>query len=141
MKRIIAFIIVALFLFTGMVQAQTMATMRANKESTLDVVTFFDDFFSYRHMVDTSGTVTGLLNITEYGWEATVVGTYGITCIDEMNGVLKLTNTTGASDGHNLQWNATLFDCDTNATTGYRGSTAGLRVKLGEVAQWEFTGG
>jgi len=142
MKRTIAFIIVALFLFTGMAQAQSMATMRANKEAAVNVVTFFDDFFSYRHMVDSTGLGTTLLNLTEYGWEATVVGTYAITCIDEMNGVLKITNTTGASDGHNIQWNATLFDCDTNATTGYRGWTMGMRVKLDvDTDQSEFTGG
>jgi len=141
MKRTIAFIIVALFLFTGMAQAQSMATMRANKEATLNTVTFFDDFFSYRHMVDSTGLGSALLNLTEYGWEATVVGTYAITCIDEMNGVLKTTNTTGADDGHSIQWNATLFDCDINATTGYRGWTLGMRVKLGEAEQSDFFGG
>jgi len=118
-----------------------MATMRANKEATLNTVTFFDDFFSYRHMVDSTGLGSALLNLTEYGWEATVVGTYAITCIDEMNGVVKTTNTTGASDGHNIQWNAATFDCDTNATTGYRGWTLSTRVKLGEATQGEFTGG
>jgi len=127
-----------------MVQAQTMATMRANKEATLDVVTFFDDFLSFRHFIDSTGTGIGDNDFYDFGWIVTMVGSSqdtSVQIIDEMNGILKLTPAASDNDGAGFQWNAEIFDCDTNVTTGYRGWTVGMDVKLGEATESDFMGG
>jgi len=145
MKKIILTFLV-FFLLLGITNGQSLVEMRATKNTKLDFVTFFDDFESYLHPVDTTGIVDSLAvnSITEYGWEITTVGASEDTCvdiIDGMNGILKLTPASADNDGAGFQWNAEIFDCDTNVTTGYRPLTLGMYVKLGEARESDFIGG
>jgi len=141
MKRVILGILMSLFLFLGIANAQSLRDMRTNKASTLNFVTFFDDFFNFRHYIDSTGTTIGDNDFMNFGWVATVVGSSLDTCVvvsDEMNGILKLTNAASDNDGAGFQWNSEVFDCDLDTTTGFRPWTISAKVKLGEATQSDF---